>query len=74
MAKSLKVLRKVEVTKEIIDCVTLLSIGGTVGSISNTLGLNKRTLEMKLAEVKKQFGLKSSNHMVAFFLRNKLIK
>lgn len=74
MAKSIQISKKIEVGKDIIEWVSMLSYGWTVAGVAKYCEINKRTMEAKLAETKKQFDLKTSNHMVAFFLRNKLIK
>jgi len=42
--------------------------------VAHEMGLNKRTMEGKIAKVKKHFGIHSSAALVAIFFRNNLIK
>ncbi len=61
----------VETQKKI---VLHLSNGMVAHEIGVDLGLSKKTIEKYLDEMKKEHGVKTSNQLVAFFLRKKFIK
>lgn len=74
MAKSIKVEREIEVDGESCKIVSYLSSGWSVAAISVTMGIEVRALENKIASMRKTFGCGNTPNLVAFFLRNKLIK
>ena len=64
----------VEVNKEDIQLVKLLSNCLTVAEIAEEMDLNKRTLEKKILIMKKAYNCKTLPGLVAFFFRNNLVK
>jgi DNA-binding CsgD family transcriptional regulator len=62
------------VTGDIIEYIYMLSNGHTTKEIAKLYNINIRTLESKLAMVRKNFNIENSTQLVAFFLRNSLIK
>jgi DNA-binding NarL/FixJ family response regulator len=74
MGKSVKVQREINVDAESLKIVSYLSSGWSVAAISVTTGIEVRTLENKIASMRKTFGCGNTPNLVAFFLRNKLIK
>lgn len=74
MAKSIKIFRDIKISADTITIVRLLSNGETVVDIADRLKINKRTMEGKISAIKNMFDVLTLPHLVAFFLRNKLIK
>lgn len=56
------------------EIVLHLSNGLTVSKIADKLKMNPRSLEARLVRLKDKNGCLNSPQLVAFFLRNKLIK
>jgi len=62
------------VTGDVINYIYMLSNGHTTKEIAAAYNVNIRTLEAKLSMVRQNFSVKNSTQLVAFFLRNSLIK
>jgi DNA-binding CsgD family transcriptional regulator len=56
------------------DIVKKLSDGYTAKDIADEFSINVRTLEAKLIRLRDKSGSKNTTHMVANYLRKKLIK
>lgn len=65
---------EVNVTDMEKSVAKLLADGCTVPEIAKELTLNSRTLESKVANIKERYGARNIAHLVAIFLRNKLIE
>ena len=64
----------VEVNKEDIQLVKLLSNCYTIAEVAEEMDMNKRTLEKKILLMKKVYNCKTLSGLVAFFFRNNLVK
>jgi DNA-binding CsgD family transcriptional regulator len=73
-SRKIRVLVPQAVDKIHKSIVQELSNGLTVRDISTSFNLNKRTLESHVSDIKKMYGVKTLPHLVALFLRNKIIK
>lgn len=62
------------VTGEMINYVSMLSLGYTVAEIAECYQLKVKTLEAHLLAARKTFQVRSAAHLVAYFLRNGLMK
>ena len=62
------------VTGDLLNYVYMLSNGATVNDVAIFYELKIRTLEAKLLAARKQFEVENTTHLVAYFLRNNLIK
>lgn len=62
------------VDHELRFVVQSLSKGSTVEEAAKEISENTRTLEGKLSRLRKLFNCANNTELVAFFLRNKLIK
>lgn len=62
------------VDSELRSVVQSLSEGLTVVEVAKEVGENTRTLEGKLLRLRSLFNCANNTELVAFFLRNKLIK
>lgn len=61
------------VTDKETEIVKLLADGNTIPDIAVKMGLNRRSLEAKVATLKDKYRSSTVAHLVAVFLRNKLI-
>jgi DNA-binding CsgD family transcriptional regulator len=72
MAKRIKVSQNT--TPEILQLVKYLSYGHSAKEAAIEFGYNQRTVESNISTLKKRFNCINLVHLVAYFLRNKLIK
>lgn len=54
--------------------VKLLSDGSTITETANHVNKNRNTLATDIRFMHAKYGVKNSTHLVAYFLRNNLIK
>lgn len=64
----------VSITRQEKKLVRLMAEGKTVEEIAKVLQENPRTLERKVADLRKLCKCTNLPHLVGFFFRNKLIK
>lgn len=64
---------EVNVTDLEKSVVKLLADGCTVPEIAKALALNSRTLETRVSNIRERYTARNIAHLVAIFLRNKLI-
>lgn len=67
--------KKIEiVTGDMVNYVSMLSNGHTTQDVADYYNQKIRTMEAKLLAARKQFNVQNTTHLVAYFLRNNLIK
>lgn len=62
------------ITKQEIDIVQALSNGLSASETGDLVGLSGRTIESYTANLRRDFECKSTVHLVAVFLRKKIIQ
>jgi DNA-binding NarL/FixJ family response regulator len=53
--------------------VSLLSTGYNITMIADMLNVNQRTLEAQISRIKAEYAAETLPHLVAIFMRNKVI-
>lgn len=62
-----------KITSEDIEAIEMLAGGNQIGEVSEKLGIKRRTLEARFDRLRKSLECHTTTHLVAFFIRNKLI-
>lgn len=65
---------QLNVSTEDKKIVKMLADGSTVPEIAEGFSINTRTFEKRISLLKNMYGCKNITNLVAYFLRNKLIK
>lgn len=73
-SKTLTLQVTTEIHQEAIDIVNHLSYGLRPAQIAGKMNFGRRTIEFKIDQLRKDYGCLTASHLVAVFIRNKIIE